>query len=133
MSDVIPSHSDALRADKWLWHARLVKTRTLAARIIGDGKLRINGRRAPKASALVRPGDVLTVAIHGRVRVARILGVGTRRGPAAEAQALYEDLSPEPVKAPSTQTAKAQADIAPSPRPTRRERRQRDKLNSFSA
>ncbi len=122
--------SASIRADKWLWHARLVKTRTLAARVISDGKLRVNGIRAAKPSASVKPGDVLTVAIHGRVRVVRILDVGARRGPAAEAQGLYEDLSPP---APAKSPAPEGAQIEPGPPPSKRERRARDKLHRFDA
>ena len=126
MTETSAKSATSLRADKWLWHARLVKTRTLAAKIIGDGRLRVNGRRATKPSAPVRPEDVLTVAIHGRVRVLRILEVGTRRGPATEAQALYKDLSPAP------EPRGEPAEIASGPRPTKRERRQRDKLHRFN-
>lgn len=125
MSEEEDTGARALRADKWLWHARLCKTRTLAAGIVSDGKLRVNGVRATKPSALVRLGDVLTVAIHGHVRVVRILGLGARRGPAPEAQALYEDLSPSP--------AAEDGQPAPGAPPTQRERRARDKLHRFDA
>ena len=84
----------ALRLDKWLWHARFFKTRGLAARIVAAGRVRINGRRVHKASAAVGPGDVLTFVAGERVRVVRVLALGLRRGPAAQARSLYEDLQP---------------------------------------
>ncbi len=130
MSAEADRKTPALRVDKWLWHARLCKTRTLAAKIVSGGKLRVNGTRAAKPSVQTRPGDVLTVAIHGRVRVVRVLNVGKRRGPASEAATLYEDLSPPPP--PRTAPAET-AQIKPGARPNKRERRARDKLHSFEA
>lgn len=90
-----------IRLDKWLWHARLLKSRAAAAALVAEGRLRVNGERTAKPHRAVGPGDVLTFALHGRVRVLRLLGTGRRRGPAPEAQALYEDLAP----APATGTA----------------------------
>ncbi len=89
-----------IRLDKWLFHARFLKSRGLAAGLVGEGRLRVNGEATAKPHRPVGAGDVLTFALHGRVRVVRILDVGTRRGPAPEAQALYEDLAPEPGHAP---------------------------------
>ncbi|APE44065.1 RNA-binding protein S4 [Sulfitobacter alexandrii] len=83
-----------LRIDKWLWHARFFKTRSLAATRVGDGAVRINGTAARKRASMVGPGDVLTFSVGDRVRVIRIEALGTRRGPAPEAEALYTDLSP---------------------------------------
>jgi ribosome-associated heat shock protein Hsp15 len=82
------------RLDKWLWFARMVKTRTLAAEVVALGKVRVNRVRAAKASQALRPGDVLTLALGGRVRILRVLAPGARRGPPAEARQLYELLSP---------------------------------------
>jgi ribosome-associated heat shock protein Hsp15 len=84
----------AIRLDLWLWHARLAKTRAIAARTIAGGRFRVNGEPTTKAHRLVRPGDVLTFALAGRIRVLRVLALGTRRGPAPEARALYVDLDP---------------------------------------
>lgn len=81
------------RIDKWLWHARFFKTRSLAARICRDGRVRRNGDVIPKPSALVEPQDVLTFIQGEQVRVVRILALAERRGPAAEARTLYEDLT----------------------------------------
>ncbi|MFT5538573.1 MAG: ribosome-associated heat shock protein Hsp15 [Alphaproteobacteria bacterium] len=83
-----------LRLDKWLWYARFFKSRSIAAHQANDGQVRINGVRATKAHALVHPGDVLTFAACARIRVVRIEGLGSRRGPAPEARELYTDLDP---------------------------------------
>ena len=122
-----PSHSEpGQRIDKWLWHARIVKTRTLASRFAAAGKVRVNKRKTARASHTVRPGDVLTFVHSGRIRVLKILALAARRGPAAEARTLYEDLSPEPRK-PGPDQAGAQAPVAARPRgagrPTKRDRR----------
>jgi ribosome-associated heat shock protein Hsp15 len=82
----------AIRLDKWLWQARFCKSRALAARMVADGKVRLNAGRVLKPATPVRPGDGLSFAQGGRVRVIRILALGTRRGPAAEARLLYDDL-----------------------------------------
>lgn len=83
------------RIDKWLWHARFLKTRGLASRLVSDGKVRVNREKIAKPSHAVRPGDVITATIAGRVRVARVLGIGERRGPPSEACTLYQDLLAE--------------------------------------
>ena len=82
----------AIRLDKWLWQARFCKSRALAARLVADGVVRVNAVRVVKPATAVRIGDGLSFAHGGRVRAVRILALGTRRGPAAEAAALYADL-----------------------------------------
>lgn len=84
---------DSVRIDKWLWRARFFKTRTLAAKIVSSG-LRINGTRTDKPKTPVKPGDTLTFGQNRDVRVIEIVDLGVRRGPAAEAQALFKDLDP---------------------------------------
>ena len=86
--------AEKLRADKWLWQARFFKTRSLSAKVITGSHLRINSDKAAKASAAVKVGDVLTFAQGNHIRVIRVEAIGTRRGPASEAQTLYTDLSP---------------------------------------
>ena len=81
-----------MRLDKWLWHARFFKTRGLAARYIETARCRIDGRVVDKPHANVAPGMVLTFALAARVRVIRIVALGARRGPAPEAQALYDEI-----------------------------------------
>lgn len=91
---------DIQRLDKWLWHARIIKTRSLAATFVEQGKFRVNREKIAKPSHMVKTGDVITAAIFGRVRVLRIAGFSTRRGPFAEAQTLYVDLTPPDSDAP---------------------------------
>ena len=80
------------RLDKFLWFARIVKTRALALALAEGGRLRIAGRVVDRAHAPVRVGDVLSFAVHGRVRVVRVEALPARRGPPAEARTLYTDL-----------------------------------------
>jgi ribosome-associated heat shock protein Hsp15 len=80
------------RIDKWLWHGRFVKTRSLASRLVADGKIRVNRGKVAKPSYVVDIGDVITATIAGKVRVVKILAIAERRGPPAVARALYEDL-----------------------------------------
>jgi ribosome-associated heat shock protein Hsp15 len=84
-----------IRLDKWLWQARFCKSRSLAAALVIEGRVRVNSERAVKPARDVRPGDVLTFPQGGRIRVVRVMAVGERRGPASEAQGLYEDLDPQ--------------------------------------
>jgi ribosome-associated heat shock protein Hsp15 len=81
------------RLDKWLWFARFARTRSLAARLVTEGFVRVNGARADSPARGVAVGDVLTVAAPHATRAVRVAGLGERRGPAPEAQRLYEDLS----------------------------------------
>jgi ribosome-associated heat shock protein Hsp15 len=84
--------ADSLRLDKWLWHARFFKSRSLASKFCQSGYVRVNGEKTEKAHHTLRPGDVLTLPIGPRVKVVRVLTMGERRGPAPEARALYEEL-----------------------------------------
>jgi ribosome-associated heat shock protein Hsp15 len=86
---------DWQRLDKWLWCARFLKSRADCTRLVAAGGLRINRQPTDKAHARLRPGDVVTLPLHGRVRVLRVIALALRRGPAAEARTLYEEL-PEP-------------------------------------
>jgi ribosome-associated heat shock protein Hsp15 len=92
---------DSVRVDRWLWFARFFKTRGLAARVCASGRVRLDGRRVEKPHASLRVGAVLTFPQARRVRVVRVLGLGARRGPPVEAQALYEDLSDDAPVPPS--------------------------------
>lgn len=83
---------DTLRLDKWLWQARFFKSRGLAHRACEAGRVRVNSVRTKKAHHAIRPGDVLTFPQGHRIRVVRVAALGERRGPAREAQTLYEDL-----------------------------------------
>jgi ribosome-associated heat shock protein Hsp15 len=105
------------RIDKWLWFARIAKSRTLAQKLAISGRVRLNRERNDSASQLVKVGDTLTIGLESGVRVLRILAAGTRRGPAAEARLLFEDLSPP---APPEN---AEIRVPGAGRPTKRDRR----------
>ena len=88
--------NDRQRIDKWLWHARMVRTRSDAAALAEAGHVRLNGKRIAAASHLVRIGDVVTCALDRTVRVVRVKGVSERRGAAPAGRALYSDLTKAP-------------------------------------
>jgi len=79
------------RLDQWLWFARFVKSRSLAARLCAAGAVAINGATVKKPNQSVRLGDVIVLPQGGWQRTVRVLDLGTRRGPAAEAERLYEE------------------------------------------
>jgi ribosome-associated heat shock protein Hsp15 len=82
---------DRQRLDKWLWYARFARTRTLAAKLVESGHVRVNGQRQTNPAKGIAVGDVLTVAAPHATKAVRVLDLGERRGPATEAQELYED------------------------------------------
>jgi ribosome-associated heat shock protein Hsp15 len=83
---------DRQRIDRWLWHARLVRTRGAAAALAGAGYVRVNGIRIDAPGRMVRAGDVITVALERHVRVLKIRGFCQRRGPAGSGESLYDEL-----------------------------------------
>ncbi len=83
---------DRQRLDKWLWHARVVKTRTDAAALVAKGRVRINGTRQTSPGHAVKAGEVLTIALDSRVRILKITGFADRRGDAVAARGIYVDL-----------------------------------------
>jgi ribosome-associated heat shock protein Hsp15 len=113
---------DKLRLDKWLWQARFFKTRTLAARQVSGGHVRVNGTRVSKPAYAVVPGDVLTFVQGVQVRVVRVTALGQRRGPATEAQMLYDDMT-EPAE-PSESNPKHDG----KGRPDKRDRRALERM-----
>lgn len=120
------------RLDQWLWYARFFKSRTLAATIVKSKKVRVDGTVVSKASTMVRVGQTLTFAKDQRVRIIEITAIGTRRGPATEAATLYRDLTPERTsdnkKDITIQTAPTATRDRGAGRPTKKERREIDKL-----
>jgi ribosome-associated heat shock protein Hsp15 len=110
---------DTIRLDKWLWQARFFTSRSLAAGVVTSGKVRVDGILVGKPARAVRPGNTLTFVKEADTKVIKIVACGSRRGPAPEAQALYEDLSPEPVK--NVQSKNPGSDR--KGRPTKRDRR----------
>lgn len=112
--------SGKLRVDKWLWHARFFKTRTLAAKIVSGGHVRVNSDKISKPAHAITVGDVLTFAQGNHIHVIEVLALGERRGPAPEAQTLYSDKSPIQEKDPSAPKPQGQG------RPTKKDRRNLD-------
>jgi ribosome-associated heat shock protein Hsp15 len=124
-----PAPPERQRVDKWMWHARLVRTRSDAAELAGRGHVRVNGERISAASRKVGRGDVLTVVL-GRVRVVKVTAFAERRGDAQAAKGLYEDLEPF-TGAPSPASSKPELDRSPpGPRPTKRDRRALDRMRN---
>jgi ribosome-associated heat shock protein Hsp15 len=118
--------TDRQRIDKWLWHARVVRTRTAAAALVNGGHVRLNGGRVAAPSQPVRSGDVVTVALDRAVRILNVTGFAERRGDADAARSLCEDLTPiAPVAAKEPATAEREPG---SGRPTKQERRAIDRL-----
>ncbi len=113
-----------IRLDKWLWHARFFKTRTLAAKVVSGAHVRVNGTKVTKPATTVTIGAVLTFPQADQIRVIKINALGARRGPASEAQSLYEDLSTPEDKTSQDQTPRAGA------RPTKKDRRSLDLIRS---
>jgi ribosome-associated heat shock protein Hsp15 len=115
------------RIDKWLWHARVVRTRSAAAGLAGSGHVRVNGHRIDAASRAVRVGDVVTVALDRTVRVLKVSGFVERRGSAESTRALYEDLAPVPTYPAGGAPLAREVGAG---RPTKRDRRSLDRLQS---
>ncbi|UXN62226.1 RNA-binding S4 domain-containing protein [Phyllobacterium zundukense] len=117
------------RIDKWLFFARVVRSRALAAKLVSGGNVRSNKDKIDQPSHGVKPGDVLTITLDRRILVYKVVSGGTRRGPAEEARTLYEDISPPPpAKDGITALDGLPKRDAGSGRPTKRERRQVDRL-----
>ena len=106
-----------IRVDKWLWYARFFKTRGLASKVVTGGHVRVNSDKIAKASHAVGPDDVLTFPQGSLVRVVKVVAPGIRRGPAPEAQTLYEDMTPRQEKAPPPPKTEGKG------RPTKKDRR----------
>lgn len=108
---------DRQRIDKWLWHARVVRTRTAAAGLVEGGLVRVNGARIDAASRAVRAGDVVTVALD-TIKILKVTGFSERRGSATDASSLYENL----VAPVQREASEAESESA-TRRPSKRERR----------
>ena len=126
---------DRQRIDKWLWHARIVRTRSAAAALAASGHVRLNGARITAASKPVKAGDVVTIALDARVRVLKVAGFAPRRGAAEAGRALYDDMAPLAPLAPAATATALRSEEVPgaqrdrgSGRPTKRERRAIDRF-----
>ena len=125
------AQSKVLRLHKWLWYARFFKTRGAASKAISDGRFRLDGMVMKKPHRQALCDQVLTFIQGDRVRVIKIMALGSRRGPSSEAVLLYEDLTPAPVSLVKTETAENsefEARGKGSGRPTKRHRRETDRL-----
>ena len=100
---------DRQRIDKWLWHARVVRTRSAAAALSAAGHVRVNGQRVNAASRGVRVGDVVTVSLDRSVRVLQVLAFAPRRSGAQVARGLYRDLDAAPADPPFCREPDAQS------------------------
>ena len=118
------------RLDKWLFFSRAVKSRTLAQKLIESGAVRVNAARTLASDHRIGPGDVLTMTIGPRLLVWRIRDAGARRGPAAEAALLYEDLSPPPLPHAPADGLPFARRVPGAGRPTKKDRRAIDGLLS---
>lgn len=118
--------TDRQRIDRWLWHARVVRTRALAAALAESGHVRVNGQRVTTSSRPIRVGDVLTIALPAGVRILRAMAFAGRRGGSGEARLLFEDLSP-PARGTDATPAGPRREHGAG-RPTKRERRAIDRL-----
>jgi ribosome-associated heat shock protein Hsp15 len=121
---------DRQRIDKWLWHARIVRTRSAAAALAASGHVRLNGERVAAPARPIKVGDVVTIALDARVRVLKVTGFAVRRGAAEAGRALYEDLAPADSvpKSQSGTPALAARREPGSGRPTKQERRAIDRF-----
>lgn len=111
------------RLDKWLWFTRIVKTRSLAQKLVKGGHVRVNRERVSSPSYALKLDDVLTVTLARQVKVLKFVSAGARRGPAVEAVTLYEDLTPPPVPLTAEERATKGRAPAPEKRPDKRARR----------
>ena len=120
--------TEKIRLDTWLWYARFYKSRSLSSKAILSGKLRLNSNKIIKPASKIKINDVLTINHVNAVRIIQIQSIGSRRGPASEAQALYNDLSPDVTAASKSKdvSEKSKKDI--NKRPTKKDRRILDKI-----
>lgn len=127
----VPDGPASIRIDKWLFFARIMKSRSLAAKFVAAGNVRINGEKISQPSRAVKPGDTLTVTRDQYVGIYALRSCGMRRGPAPEAHLLYDDKSPpRPPKAMSALDRLVPVREPGSGRPTKRERRALDQLRA---
>ncbi|MFD0915068.1 RNA-binding S4 domain-containing protein [Pseudahrensia aquimaris] len=131
LPEIVGDPTSKMRVDKWLWYTRTVKTRSLAQSLVKSGKIRINTVRIGSPSHTVVRDDVLTVTLDRQIKILKVRAPGTRRGPAPEAQLLYEDLSPPPVKRdPTGRPLKQAVREEGAGRPTKKERRELSRFRS---
>ena len=116
------------RLDKWLWYARVVKSRTLAQKLVASGAVRVDASRVTSPDYRLSEGMVLTMTVNTKLRILKVVELGTRRGPALEAQSLYLDLTPQlpPRQKPDPLKGPPALRLPGSGRPTKKQRRETD-------
>ena len=122
--------TEKIRLDIWLWYARFYKSRSLSSKAILSGKLRVNSIKIIKPASKVKINDVLTINHINTVRIIQIQSIGARRGPASEAQALYNDLSADATAAFKIKDVSEKSKKDTNKRPTKKDRRILDKIVS---
>ena len=120
--------TEKIRLDTWLWYARFYKSRSLASKAILGGKLRLNSNKIIKPASKVKINDVLTINHVNMVRIIKIQSIGARRGPASEAQTLYNDLSADVTAASKIKDVSEKSKKDTNKRPTKKDRRILDKI-----
>ena len=120
--------TEKIRLDTWLWYARFYKSRSLSSKAILSGKLRVNSNKIIKPASKVKINDVLTINHLNMVRIIQVQNLGTRRGPASEAQKLYKDLSGDVTGASNIKHVSEKSKKDRNKRPTKKDRRILDKI-----
>ena len=120
--------TEKIRLDTWLWYARFYKSRSLSSKAILSGKLRVNSNKIVKPASKVKINDVLTINHINMVRIIQVQSLGSRRGPASEAQKLYNDLSGDITDASKIKHASEKSKKEINKRPTKKDRRRLDKI-----
>jgi ribosome-associated heat shock protein Hsp15 len=120
--------TEKIRLDTWLWYARFYKSRSLSSKAILSGKLRLNSNKINKPASKVKINDVLTINHINMVRIIQVQSLGSRRGPASEAQKLYNDLSGDMIEASKIKSVSEKSKKETNKRPTKKDRRILDKI-----
>ena len=120
--------TEKIRLDTWLWYARFYKSRSLSSKAILSGKLRLNSNKIIKPASKVKINDVLTINHINLVRIIQVQSLGSRRGPASEAQKLYYDLSGDITDASKIKSVSEKSKKETNKRPTKKDRRILDKI-----
>ena len=114
---------NSIRLDKWLWFARVVKTRTLAQKLVRSSKVRVDKVKATNPARQVSAGETLTITLERQIKVLKIVECGDRRGPFAQACKLYQDLSPPPPAKDVKNSLSEYEILEKTPRPDKQNRR----------
>ena len=120
--------TEKIRVDTWLWYARFYKSRSLSSKAVLSGKLRVNTHKIIKPATKVKINDVLTINHVNLVRLVQVQSLGSRRGPASEAQKLYLELSEDKTGSSNMESAPKKSKKAVNKRPTKKDRRILDKI-----